>query len=69
MNHREHREHREFSSLLARRFKVRFKVCVQTARATAHDSRSQLLVNPYRVEEFHLQSSADLSRRSVCPFV
>ncbi len=31
-----------------------------TLRATAHDSKSRRVVNPYRAEEFHLQSFTDL---------
>jgi len=38
-----------------------------TSRAAAHDSGPRRVVSPYRVEGFHLQSFADLSRRSACP--
>jgi len=38
-------------------------------RITTHDSRSRRIANPYQVEEFHLQSLADLARRTGCPMV
>jgi hypothetical protein len=34
---------------------------------TAHDSGFWRLAKPYQIKGFHLQSSADLPRRTACP--
>jgi hypothetical protein len=36
---------------------------------TAHDSGFWRLAKPYLIKGFHLQSSADLPRRTACPLV
>ena len=37
--------------------------------AAAHDSGFRQLAKPYRIKDFHLQSLADLARRTGCPSV
>jgi hypothetical protein len=35
----------------------------------AHDSGYWRIAKPYQIKGFHLQSSADLSRRAACPLL